>query len=281
MSKCVNEEVGRLITLYELGRLSNENRDRFEAHLMKCGYCFREVEVKMPIIDVLREYKAEILEELQNEGMGFKQHRRELLKLHREERLKRRTVGNVRDKISGVIEGFGRRKTLVPVAAVAVALILLFTLPYGPQPLNPYLTCLNFEKAPYKLMQPRAAAESEAQGLFITGMNEYLQNDFKGAVNYLTKAVERSPNEGPWWLYLGVSLYLDRQAKPALIALIKAETLTDYSLKYTAQWYLAQAHLLAADADRAIPLLEGLATLKKDYAEDANALLVKVRSIEE
>jgi hypothetical protein len=43
MSKCIDPEHGNLLHLYELNGLSKQDTDRFEIHLLKCEYCFNEL----------------------------------------------------------------------------------------------------------------------------------------------------------------------------------------------------------------------------------------------
>jgi hypothetical protein len=43
MSKCVDTHIGKLLHDYEMGWLSDNERERFEMHLMECPYCFEEV----------------------------------------------------------------------------------------------------------------------------------------------------------------------------------------------------------------------------------------------
>jgi len=43
MKKCVSPDVGKLLHAYELKKLSAENNERFEIHLLECDHCFKEV----------------------------------------------------------------------------------------------------------------------------------------------------------------------------------------------------------------------------------------------
>jgi len=47
-NECVDKRAGVLLHAYELGLLSDEEKDQFEAHLMECPYCFNEVKQFMP-----------------------------------------------------------------------------------------------------------------------------------------------------------------------------------------------------------------------------------------
>ncbi|TKJ39759.1 hypothetical protein CEE37_10805 [candidate division LCP-89 bacterium B3_LCP] len=86
-----------------------------------------------------------------------------------------------------------------------------------------------------------------------------------------------NPQEGKWWLYLGVSYYVDRQAHSAVKSLSEAEKLTVNTLNDRAKWYLAQAYLLSEDPHNAIPLLEELKNSDSEYLKKADELLTMVK----
>lgn len=281
MTRCIDEKLGQLITLYELNQLGEKERLRFEEHLLECDFCLQELKGMNAIIFTLRENGAAILEELQGEGLGFDSQKQEWLNLARAERFKKTNLALLWIRISDIIKGWGRPKELIPAAIVAMILILLLILPPVPRPENPYTSLLAFDKIPYRQMQLRTVPAAEGQQWFEAGMDEYLHDNFKGAISQLKRAVKNSPGDGTWWLYLGVSYYLDHQAQPAIEALTEADRLTEYSLKNRAQWYLAQAYLLAGQAEAAIPLLDSLAHRMMEYAPEADSLLMKVKSVAE
>jgi hypothetical protein len=54
MSKCKDVKVGNLLLAYELGGLTEEDNERFEAHLIECEYCFGELKAFEQEAEVLR-----------------------------------------------------------------------------------------------------------------------------------------------------------------------------------------------------------------------------------
>ncbi len=54
--KCSNPGLGRLITLYELGKLDHKNSLAFEAHLLECDYCFKELEEMSSAMGYLKRH---------------------------------------------------------------------------------------------------------------------------------------------------------------------------------------------------------------------------------
>jgi len=53
MKKCINPEVGKLIHAYELKKLSKEDNENFELHLLDCEKCFNEIKQMEKISDLL------------------------------------------------------------------------------------------------------------------------------------------------------------------------------------------------------------------------------------
>ncbi len=244
---------------------------------MECDFCRQELGEMLPIISSMRRHKAEILKGLHKEGISFESLRERLLALHQAEQVKKRSLGYIWGKISRGFRTFGRPRIFVPAAVVVTALLLFVTLLHHPE--NPYLTYLSFEKPPYRPQKLRGEMASQAEHLFHKGMNEYLRGNYRGAIGNLREAVEKDPDNGTWWLYLGVCYYLDRQGKQAIETLARADTLTQYSLNVKSRWYLAQAYLLQGDTDRAIPLLEWIRGQKREYAAQADTLLTIVHHI--
>jgi len=278
MNECRDPQVGELITQYEMGELSDEERDRFEEHLMDCDFCRRELEGMLPTISAMRSHRAEILKGLHEEGISFESLKKRLLALPRSGRIKKTSPKYIWEKILQGLRVFSRPRGWVPAAVVVTALLLMITLPLFHHPENPYLTYLSFDKLPYQPQKLRGEMASQAERFFHKGMNEYLRGNYRGAIGNLREAVEKDPDNGTWWLYLGVCYYLNHQGKQAIEALTRADGLTQYSLNVKSRWYLAQAYLLQGDADRAIPLLERIRDQKREYATQADSLLTIVHS---
>ncbi len=52
---CTDQDAGKLIGSYELGLLSEEERQQFENHLLECEYCFQSLYETAPIANLIRE----------------------------------------------------------------------------------------------------------------------------------------------------------------------------------------------------------------------------------
>ena len=53
MRKCTDEQAGRLLHDYELGLLSESDKQRFELHLYECEYCLAEVRDFSDVVHIL------------------------------------------------------------------------------------------------------------------------------------------------------------------------------------------------------------------------------------
>jgi hypothetical protein len=54
---CTDKNIGRLIGSYELGLLSDKEKQQFENHLLECEYCFQDLYESAPVANLIREEK--------------------------------------------------------------------------------------------------------------------------------------------------------------------------------------------------------------------------------
>jgi predicted Zn-dependent protease len=148
---------------------------------------------------------------------------------------------------------------------------------FRPRHVNPYLAHLSFEQLPAEQMRgPRVTVGEQ---FFTDAMNDYRHGDYNSSIKNLKFAVRHAANRAQWWLYLGVSYFLNRQGEFAVAALKNADFLAPQDLKPTARWYLAQAYLLGENVDKAMPLLKWISEQKSDYATAADSLAMHVQSV--
>jgi tetratricopeptide (TPR) repeat protein len=280
MNQCTDEKIGRLLIQYELGELSDEDRDLLEKHMMECDSCFEKFQAMQPVAESWQKNKPEILARFQKDGISFdseKQKLRESFQAEIEEDL---SVESFWDNLKSYADSLIRPTVLVPAGAVVAVFLLLFIF-LTPQPDNPYLSYLNFKKVPYEQMTVRGNIDANAQALYDKGMSDYINDDYKTAAAILREAVTMVPDEGTWWFYLGICHYLDRDPQPAIEALSMADSLTKFTLNARSRWYLAQSYLLAGDSGNARPVLEKLTSDQRHYSEEAAALLIRMKAEDE
>ncbi|KPL05921.1 hypothetical protein AMJ86_10395, partial [bacterium SM23_57] len=121
MSRCIDVELGELITQYELGQLTDEKNTLFEEHLKRCKFCRHELEEMAPVIAQILQHKDEIINELHTEGISFETLRNKLLTSRQTEtRQSAKTETFFRRMYDNVIQA----RVLVPAVSVAVIAVL-------------------------------------------------------------------------------------------------------------------------------------------------------------
>jgi hypothetical protein len=276
-NECIDKELGRLITAYEFDQLAEEDRLRFEAHIMNCPHCLDELQKMGPLVHNLREQRTEIRAALAQRGVHFSLKDRLLAETPAGESVKSKT--SVFGQLLKLWNILSRPIVWVP-AAAATAVVLFLLLPTM-QSNNPYLPYLDFTKAPvnFSTLRQPAGPLPEAQNLFDLGMAAYGRDRYGRASSYLQKALKLAPDQKHWWLYLGISCYLDHHPQAAVEPLETALTGENKRLQAMARWYLAQAWLAQREAGKARPLLEEAIRQRDDYAVRADSLLARISEI--
>jgi tetratricopeptide (TPR) repeat protein len=172
------------------------------------------------------------------------------------------------------------RKLLVTLVATgAIVLVAMFIL-YGRRGehyRSPYADYLEKSKLAYNGgLRLRGEAQIDGQEKFDEAMEFYATDRFDQAVALLKQAVRKQPKTATWWLYLGVSHYMLKDATEAVNALEQANKFAQAGLQPQVHWYLANARLLAGAPDPAKELLDSLARADGLYASEARSLLAKI-----
>jgi len=271
--KCTNSSAGALLTQYALNLLNEEDRCRFEEHVMSCESCRQELLEFDPMLGAIGARREQVVNALHEQGISFESLKAELLSTK-----KRGMPRNVSRPLSGTMASLFRFRILVPAAALAVIALLILSFPNGSERVNPYLPILSFDKFAYQEMPSRAmSAAPSTDSLFSKAMAAYNANDYKSAEQLLLNATQESPNEWSIWFFLGVTYYLDKQAAPAIAALLQADSLNRYALEIETKWYLAQAYLLNNDPEKALPYFLWIQEKPGEYASRAEALATAIR----
>jgi tetratricopeptide (TPR) repeat protein len=275
--KCIYPHDGALLTQYTLNLLNDEDQYRFEEHVMNCDFCRLELQKTDPRLMTAGFHREQLVETLHSEGISFDGLKREL-------KIAADRSGALRELIDHIVQWmswlfFGKR--WIPIAGTIAIVILLVLLPMVRQSGNPYLSMLTFEKVPYQEYHTRAGiTPSPMSPLFSMGMQAYNEGNYKDAAAILSEATVESPANWSGWFFLGVSYFMDGQAKPAIDALLKADSLNRYAMEIEVKWYLAQAYLLNNDPDGALPYLQWLAEKPGEYSSKAKDLINKIHAIE-
>ena len=279
--ECNDSQIGSLIYFYEFDQLRKKDRCRFEEHLMECRFCSRELREMLPVVQALRERRAQVLERLSREGVSYIQQKQLLMEAYRSQSTGAEKQGLL-NLLESWIQSLFRPRVLIPAVGVGAAVILFLLLPWN-KPGNPYLSYLDQVPAPYTESTLRGTMSSvleTAWQAFDAGMADYLRGEYGKAASNLLQAARLAPEESEFQLYLGVSYYLMDQSQDAARALTQALLLAkDEEIRGAARWYLAQTWLAQGDAGKAQPLLEEIARQESSYALKAASLLEKISAM--
>ena len=272
---CANPNDGSLLLQYTLNLLDEEDRYRFEVHMMSCEFCRLELSKGDPETAFIGARKEHIVEALHEEGISFEGLKEELIAVKRKKSVFQDFLRDISEKIAWL----SRPRVLVPAGVIAGVLLMVLLLKHS-EPDNAYLSMLSFDKFPCQELSTRAPAPTfSISPLFTAGMKAYTENDYGNATKILKEATQESPDKWDYWFYLGMSYYLDKQAEPAIAALLKADKLNQYALEVEIKWFLAQSYLLNKDSNSALVLLRWLEDKPGEYSSRANNLVKAIQEV--
>ncbi len=272
---CIDSSLGSQIWRYELDDLDAAERERFEEHLMVCAACRAELTKMAPAIDAIRSNRADLLSNLETDGVSFDQISAEISgkRISPEHRMS--SAAGSPSRLAEWLAVWRRPWVFAPSLAAVTAVVLMVIF-WSPRQ-SIYLGALRFEPLLYERNAGRGNEALRGHDPFVEGMDAYCTNDFRGAESRLSKAVRRDPANMTAWLYLGVSRYMGQKPRAAIKALRRAGSSADVTIHDSAQWYLAQAFLLNNQADSALARINGLESTSR-WRPDADCLVVRLKS---
>ncbi|MDZ7290862.1 MAG: tetratricopeptide repeat protein [candidate division KSB1 bacterium] len=259
---CTNPEIGKLIFMYELKLLSDEERERFEDHLLACEHCFDELWRFSPVISGMEEHRAQILATLEPAVQEDFQIRR------------RPVIEKIRDLIAS-LQPFLRPApigfALATTVAIFIALLFLF-------PRVNYAPLAEVTREPYTLFQIMGTSDSlDSAQLFSQGMSYYRNGEDSAAVRLLQQAHRLNPTNAATLFYLGVSYLQLGQFDSASTAFSKGLALKDSLYEERFLWYDGNARLAKNDEAGALQRFEAVKTRAAKYAARAETKIRQIR----
>ena len=264
MNECINHSLREILHGYEMNRLNEADRERFEAHLLECAFCLTEAESMRRLTNALLANRSAMLAALREDGLTFDQIRRRLL-APRESLL---------DKLAASLRTVFGRVALAGALATAVLFTFLLWPRTGDSPYRQYLS---YDLPPYQTgLELRGEIHNEAATVFEAAMESYRRGNYRAAIDGIRKSLELDSNQPDRWLYLGVSQYAAHDARAAIRSLRKADEDGQGLTKLRARWYLAQSYLYLSKPTPAEALLEWIVAQNGEHAEDAERLLTLI-----
>lgn len=258
--KCIDEQIGHLITFYEFDQLSEEEKIVFETHILDCDFCRSELRQMNSTFDLLHGKSTAILQALKVPETGS-------------------SSTPLIDRLMKFVRGIfqSAMQPEFATAAVVTVILCIFLLTLGsPPPGSHYVEFLSFDKAPYHQQVLRTIEDTTATEHFKRGMAYYQNNEYQNAATELQKVLALEPQNGLTWLYLGVCYYLTKDSNSAIASLKKAVELNGNVLLNRSRWYLAQSYMLSNDVPSARTQLELLVAEQLEYSKEAETLLQKL-----
>jgi tetratricopeptide (TPR) repeat protein len=246
---CTEVDERGLAEAYLLGRLSESERDAYEAHYFECARCYSELQALRDVQDALRATPA---------------------------------AAPARPWVWAAIAA-----TLV-LASSAIAWVALRPGTSGQAsviataPAPPSLDVQEMTRLaavtppPY---EPRRLRSAEPREAFTSGMAKYRAGDYAGAVPLLERAVAQEPEADDARFYFGASQLLTGNAAAAIATLKRVADREGSPYAEEARFLTAKAHLRGSDVAAAIADLDRTIALHGAREQDAAALRDRLRSI--
>src|SRR3954471_2543235 len=240
---CTEVDERGLAEAYLLGRLSESERDAYEAHYFECARCYSELQALRDVQDALRATPA---------------------------------AASTRPWVWAAIAA-----TLM-LASSAIAWVALRpgtsgqapVIATAPAPLSPDVQEMTRLAAvtppPY---EPRRLRSAEPREAFTSGMAKYRAGDYAGAIPLLERAVAQEPQADDARFYLGASQLLAGNATVAIATLKPIADRQDSPFAEEARFLSAKAHLGARDVSAALADLDR--TIALHGAREQEAVLIR------
>jgi tetratricopeptide (TPR) repeat protein len=236
------------IERYLTGRLSMEEAEAFEQHLLECQRCFSE----------LQSRHAAAIE------------------------LGSRTV---QPAVSSRRTIKFRWRWAAPAAAGMVLIVALATFVFIYRGVTPDAEAVIKQLA--SLGQPplylpstiRGAKSQPALEMFIKGMREYARQKYQGAIPLLEDAARLDPDHLPTAFYLGISYLILDQPDAGIPWLAKVVRAQPNPYAEESHWYLSKAYFKKRNLDEARRELEAVVKLNGFYAGMAQKALERMKTI--
>jgi len=249
---CRRIETQDMIERYLHGRLSEQEETAFEQHYLGCGRCFAELQMK----------HAAALE------------------------LSKRPL-RVRRPASRI--AFQSRWVMAAAALLVIAIVsALYFYSKGQneaggtlvrqQPIQNNQAILDqlamVEQAPpYVPWTLRGSASNRLMEKFQSGMDQYRQGNFGGAIPILEECLRMDAEHQPSVYYLGISYLMARRPDDCIRELSKLAAAGSGPYEEDSRWYLAKAYLRKKDLAAARKELQAVAAMTKAHAAEAGEAL--------
>jgi len=270
--KCTNPRMKKLVYLYQLDSLTEQQAISVEAHLMECQACLEELYHVSPVLEILEAMPDDFLDALQSQK-SFISQTTSYLKQNID------SINKIITSAFSIVALWWRRpaiKFLAPLLAAVLIMIMII-----PKSSIEYSDLAIIAKAPYLSLRLRQPDElSQAKRLFDEGMLAYEMNDYSDAIHQLDSLLIQQPHDAEGNFYRGVCLLLTGNVEDGIKNLQVASELSlkqnNKLLLERCYWYLGNAYLKMNDEKNALEEFNKIVLLGKNFEEDARNQIIKI-----
>ncbi len=243
-----------VLPLYELGRLSQEERDRFEGHVLTCDACFAELERGSIVTATLREQRERFLAAVQPLAGA-----------------RSGGASGMASRLRSILS----RRVLTPalVAVAAIAVVVLFT-SRDQGDVRKWATFPGDIESAELLRAP--GSQDPVQEALNIGAGHYDLGHIDEAERYFRAALARDSTSSRASYFLGLCKI--RRGKPdeASAPLRDALRTAPTNERSRIAWALANAHLAAGQIEESRRVLEDMIAEGGEWSEEAGLLLQRL-----
>ncbi|MFO7891277.1 MAG: zf-HC2 domain-containing protein [bacterium] len=147
--KCTDPEIGHLLARYEFGKLTPQEKKKFEKHLLECEACYKEYYSFLPVTETIKNNIEDFREAVRSRE-------------HFVMRVKDKIVAVVKNCIDNVNSMPRPARVIIPGFAAAVIVLMVYFFS-SPGPLNDFSLIVN-KSSEKSIVHPPESIKSKAYG---------------------------------------------------------------------------------------------------------------------
>ncbi len=263
--ECIAPELGALLMQYELGKLSDAEREHFERHLMDCECCLAELASMHEVADALVANRTAIVEAYEKEGVTVGSLLDQALARPKLQPIRHDAEQPTKASIFSWDSLFGPRAAIAYSMAAAIVLIVGLNLFTG----DKTITVGAYTPPSWFAWQTRGT--DSADSLLISAQRSYSAMDFASAASTLGLYL-KGREDAQATLYLGVSQYELGRLDLALQSVLNVKS-NNSVIQGEADFYRALILIKQGENDDAVAILKQLAANNSNRVEEARDLM--------
>lgn len=274
--QCTNPKIRKLVAMYQLDLLPEEQKISVETHLLECDACFQEVYRLSPALEALEEMPEKFLDALAPKETFFTR----IAKILKE-------LPEYPKKINSLILPIiinGWRKPAIKILT-PVTIAVLITLFIWIFPSNQYSDLAIIKKAPYFTPKFKGTVElTQSEKYFDEGMKLYAQDEYREAISKLLAFLKSDSTNAYGQFYLGISFLLTGDYEKGIQRLKLASELSKQQghdlILEKCHWHLGNGYLKLNDAEKALEEFKQIVKINREFKIDAEKQISRIEAMQ-